>query len=37
MHEDLVIEELMKRYNYLFDNKELILAMCINRGIENKN
>jgi len=26
-------EELMKRYLYLYDNKELVLALCINYGI----
>ena len=30
---NLVQEELMKRYLYLYDNKELILALCINYGI----
>ena len=28
-----VQEELMKRYLYLYDNKELVLALCINYGI----
>ena len=30
---NLVQEELMKRYLYLYDNKELVLALCINYGI----
>ena len=30
---NVVQEELMKRYLYLYDNKELILALCINYGI----
>lgn len=34
---NLVQEELMKRYLYLYDNKELILALCINYGIEEKH
>ena len=30
---NLVQEELLKRYLYLYDNKELILSLCINYGI----
>lgn len=30
---NLVQEELMKRYLYLYDNRELVLALCINYGI----
>lgn len=33
---NLVQEELMKRYLYLYDNRELVLALCINYGIEEK-
>ena len=33
MDNNLIQEELMKRYLYLYDNKELILALCINYGI----
>ncbi len=33
---NLVQEELIKRYLYLYDNKELILALCISYGIEEK-
>ena len=33
---NLVQEELIKRYLYLYDNKELILALCIGYGIEEK-
>lgn len=28
--------ELIKRYIYLYQNKELILALCIGRGIEKE-
>ena len=34
MNTNIVQNELMKRYLYLYDNKDLILAMCINYGIE---
>ncbi len=34
--EDNVKSELIKRYVYLYQNKELILALCIGRGIETK-
>ena len=34
MNINIVQDELMKRYLYLYDNKDLILAMCINYGIE---
>ena len=30
------IEELIKRYIYLYENKELILALCISRGTERQ-
>ena len=30
------INELVKRYIYLYQNKELILALCIGRGIEKE-
>ena len=34
MDTNTIQDELMKRYLYLYDNKDLILAMCINYGIE---
>lgn len=34
MNINIVQDELMKRYLYLYENKDLILAMCINYGIE---
>ena len=36
MNNEQVKEELMKRYMYLYQNKELILSLCIHRGIEKK-
>ena len=36
MNTNIVPNELMKRYLYLYDNKDLILAMCINYGIEKE-
>ena len=33
----LLQEELMRRYLYLYENKELILALCINYGIEKEH
>ena len=36
MNIEQVKEELMKRYMYLYQNKELILSLCIHRGIEKK-
>lgn len=36
MNYEKIKEELMKRYLYLYENKELILALCIDRGIEKQ-
>ena len=36
MNNEQVKEELMKRYMYLYQNKELILSLCIHSGIEKK-
>ena len=33
---NLIKKELMKRYLYLYNNKKLILALCINYGIREK-
>lgn len=37
MEEQKVKEELIRRYIYLYDNKELILSLCISAGIEEKS
>ena len=29
-------EELIKRYLYIYENKDLILSLCINNGIEKE-
>ena len=29
-----ITEELIKRYLYLYENRELILSLCIKTGIE---
>ena len=34
---DIIYDELIKRYMYLYENKELILAMCIRRINEDDN
>ena len=31
-----ITEELIKRYLYLYENRELILSLCIKTGIEKK-
>lgn len=36
MNYENIKKELIKRYLYLYENKELILALCINRGIEKQ-
>ena len=36
MNYEKIKGELMKRYLYLYENKELILALCIDRGIEKE-
>ena len=36
MNIEQVKEELIKRYMYLYQNKELILSLCIHCGIEKK-
>lgn len=36
MEINLVQEELIKRYLYIYENKDLILSLCINNGIEKE-
>lgn len=36
MEISLVQEELIKRYLYIYENKDLILSLCINDGIEKE-
>ena len=36
MEISLVQEELIKRYLYIYENKDLILSLCINNGIEKE-